>query len=56
MDRSQKGGDAPDAPHLFLLGMRAGGLGANLTAADTVAFHDQDWVRGCAARARPFRS
>ena len=55
MDRFQKGDDAPDAPHLFLLSMRAVGLGANLTAADTIAFYDQDWVRGRAARARPFR-
>ncbi|KAF8621446.1 hypothetical protein AX15_007800 [Amanita polypyramis BW_CC] len=33
-----------DGPRLFLLSTRAGGLGINLTAADTVMFYDQDWV------------
>ncbi|KZT30225.1 hypothetical protein NEOLEDRAFT_1084033 [Neolentinus lepideus HHB14362 ss-1] len=43
MERFQSGGDASDAPRLFLLSTRAGGLGINLTAADTVIFYDQDW-------------
>ncbi|KAI9566667.1 P-loop containing nucleoside triphosphate hydrolase protein [Boletus coccyginus] len=36
-------GNSANAPVLFLLSMRAGGLGITPTVADTVIFYDQDW-------------
>ncbi|KAH9996178.1 hypothetical protein BJV74DRAFT_769244, partial [Russula compacta] len=43
MGHFQLGGDKLGAPRVFHLSMRVGGLGNNLTAADTVVFSDQDW-------------
>ena len=37
--------ESPDC-NVFLLSTRAGGLGINLTAADTVIIYDSDWVGG----------
>ncbi len=35
--------DAGDDTFVFLLSTRAGGVGINLTAADTVILYDSDW-------------
>ena len=35
--------DAGSAVSVFLLSMRAGGVGLNLQAADTVIMYDTDW-------------
>ncbi|KAG8908274.1 hypothetical protein FRB99_007807 [Tulasnella sp. 403] len=43
MNAFNQGGDGPDACRLFLLSTRAGGLGINLVAADSVIFYDSDW-------------
>lgn len=36
--------DTDPEKFVFLLSTRAGGLGLNLTAADTVILYDRDWV------------
>ncbi|THH31280.1 hypothetical protein EUX98_g2915 [Antrodiella citrinella] len=43
VDRFQNESNDSDSPNLFILSTRAGGLGLNLVAADTVIFYDQDW-------------
>ena len=45
-DRQQRIKDFNKDPNifLFLISTRAGGLGINLTAADTVIIYDSDWV------------
>ncbi|KAG5460013.1 MAG: P-loop containing nucleoside triphosphate hydrolase protein [Olpidium bornovanus] len=40
-----QGRSKEDDVRIFLLSTRAGGLGINLTAADTVIIYDSDWVR-----------
>ena len=41
IDRFQTGG--PATAFVFLLSTKAGGVGINLTAADTVVLYDSDW-------------
>jgi SNF2 family DNA or RNA helicase len=42
---------APDAPPVFLLSLKAGGTGLNLTAADTVVHFDPWWNPAAEAQA-----
>lgn len=41
----QEFNDVNSDVRIFLLSTRAGGLGINLTAADTCILYDSDWVR-----------
>ena len=43
LNRFQQGSGEDDGAFVFLLSTRAGGVGLNLTAADTVVFLDSDW-------------
>lgn len=43
MHMEEEDSDTSNNPFVFLLSTRAGGVGLNLTAADTVIFVDSDW-------------
>jgi len=43
IDRFQEKGDPKTLPFVMMLSTRAGGVGINLTAADTVVIFDSDW-------------
>ena len=43
VDRFQEKGDNKDSPKVFILSLKAGGLGLNLTAANQVIHFDQWW-------------
>jgi len=43
IDRFQSKGDPKNLPFVMMLSTRAGGVGINLTAADTVVIFDSDW-------------
>jgi SNF2 family DNA or RNA helicase len=51
IDRFQRGG--AEQAFVFLLSTRAGGVGINLTAADTVVIFDSDWNPQNDVQARP---
>ena len=38
---------------MFILSTRSGGVGINLTGADTVVFYDSDWNPAMDAQVRP---
>ena len=47
--------DGTDDTFVFLLSTRAGGVGINLTAADTVVLYDTDWNPQADMQVRIFR-
>lgn len=44
MEQIKEFNDVSSKYRIFLLSTRAGGLGINLTAADTCILYDSDWV------------